>query len=72
MSGEWISPLNRSTAHINGTHIVPHLHTSKGAKNKEKNAYRTSNTDRPTQIAKKKYFITYRHKQAKFSILTYI
>ena len=54
MSGEWISPLNRSTAHINGTHIVPHLHTSKGAKNKEKNAYRTSNTDRPTQIAKKK------------------
>ena len=22
MSGEWISPLNRSTAHINGTHVI--------------------------------------------------
>ena len=22
MSGEWISPLNRSTAHINGTHLA--------------------------------------------------
>ena len=25
MSGEWISPLNRSTAHINGTRIIPDL-----------------------------------------------
>ena len=25
MSGEWISPLNHSTAHINGTHMGAYL-----------------------------------------------